>query len=89
MAARLGSLMSPVIIMIQYHVPWFTGAVFGIFSFIAGLTCLLLPETNIVPLTTTLDEAEKFYSNAKKEIKRESSTGEVLIANEYNMRMKH
>nr|XP_039273908.1 organic cation transporter protein-like [Styela clava] len=80
MAARIGSLMSPVIIMIQYHVPWFTGAVFGIFSFIAGLTCLLLPETNNVPLTTTLDEAENFYLNAKKKIERESSTGEDLIA---------
>nr|XP_039273590.1 organic cation transporter protein-like [Styela clava] len=79
MAARIGSLMSPVIIMIQYHVPWFTGAVFGIFSFIAGLTCLLLPETNNVPLTTTLDGAENFYSNAKKKIKRKSSTGEVFI----------
>nr|XP_039273911.1 organic cation transporter protein-like isoform X1 [Styela clava]XP_039273912.1 organic cation transporter protein-like isoform X1 [Styela clava] len=65
MAARVGSVLTPYTLYLQYSVPWLTGTIFGILSLLAGGTSLLFPETMGVPMLTTLDEAESFYVHRK------------------------
>nr|XP_039255035.1 solute carrier family 22 member 15-like [Styela clava] len=65
MSARLGGICSPLVILIQYSLPWLPGVLFGALSLLAAAMCLYLPETKDAQLTTTLEDAEIFYAKAR------------------------
>ena len=61
MAARVGSICSPYIILLQDYVSWLPTTIFGALSIIAGLSALTFPETMNRTMPQTLQEAELFY----------------------------
>ena len=61
MAARVGSISSPYIILLQDYVSWLPTTIFGILSIVAGLAALTFPETMNRTMPQTIPEAELFY----------------------------
>uniref|UniRef100_H2YPC1 Major facilitator superfamily (MFS) profile domain-containing protein n=1 Tax=Ciona savignyi TaxID=51511 RepID=H2YPC1_CIOSA len=59
MAARVGSMLSPLTLQLQKSVPWATQTIFGILSVLAGLTTVMFPETKSSEYLRSLPEAEK------------------------------
>jgi len=65
MASRIGGVVTPFTLQLQYSIPWLTSVIFGIFALAAGFFAFFLPETKDKKLPTTLDEAESFYRGEK------------------------
>ena len=61
MAARIGSIASPYIILVQDYVSWLPLAVFGSMSLLAGFLAFFFPETLNRTMPQTIPEAEAFY----------------------------
>ena len=61
--ARIGGMLSPVIIMLYNKVSWLPGMVFGTLGVLAAIVTLLLPETNNVPMLMTISDANRLYAN--------------------------
>ena len=61
--ARIGGMLSPVIILLYNKVSWLPGTVFGILGVLAAIVTLLLPETNNVPMLMTISDANRLYTN--------------------------
>nr|CAB3266154.1 solute carrier family 22 member 4-like [Phallusia mammillata] len=58
MASRVGSIITPFTLQLQYNIPWLTQTVFGIGAFIVACLCTLYPETHGRPMMSSYDEAE-------------------------------
>ncbi|XP_076819926.1 organic cation transporter protein-like [Clavelina lepadiformis] len=68
MSARVGSIITPFTLQLQYILPWLTSVIFGVLALLAGILSLLFPETLGNRMMTSLDEAEGFYKGVKTEI---------------------
>nr|CAB3266135.1 organic cation transporter protein-like [Phallusia mammillata] len=64
MAARVGSISSPYIILLQDYISWLPFVIFGVMSIIAGGLGFLFPETMNKTMPQTIAEAELFYEEA-------------------------
>ena len=67
MAARVGSICSPYIILLQDYISWLPTSIFGVLSVAAGITALSFPETMNRTMPQTIEEAEDFYKGANTE----------------------
>lgn len=59
MMARVGSMVAPFVIEMQYVATWLPPLAFAILPLIAGCVTFLLPETKGRELTTTIEEGER------------------------------
>ncbi|PFX33205.1 organic cation transporter protein-like isoform X1 [Stylophora pistillata] len=57
-AGRLGSITSPFVLSLRKHMVQLPYIIMAVDAFVAGLLCLLLPETNNTPTAETLKGAE-------------------------------
>ena len=58
-AARVGGILSPIILLLKDYVPSLPSILFGSSAVLAGLLALLLPETRGRKLPQTLEEGEE------------------------------
>ncbi|XP_078481830.1 organic cation transporter-like protein [Ciona intestinalis] len=77
MAARIGSISSPFIILLQDYVSWLPTSIFGSMSVLAGLFAILLPETMNRTMPQTIAEAELFYAGKYEQKEKK----DVIIEN--------
>lgn len=68
MMARVGSMIAPFIIELQFVAEWLPPAGFAVLPLIAGFVAFLLPETKGCALITTIEEAENFGEPEKKDV---------------------
>ena len=61
MAARVGSIASPYIILLQDYISWLPTTIFGVLSIAAGILATFFPETMKRTMPQTIPEAELFY----------------------------
>ncbi|XP_076805151.1 solute carrier family 22 member 15-like isoform X1 [Clavelina lepadiformis] len=61
MAARIGSIITPFTLQIQYQVPWLTQAIFGFTALAAACVAYSFPETKDNSLLMTFNETEKYF----------------------------
>ncbi|KAH8258180.1 hypothetical protein KR038_007245 [Drosophila bunnanda] len=66
MLGRIGSIVAPLICDLKAYGNWIAPVIFGIFSVLAIVGTLFLPETRGVPLPETLEDGENFGRKAKK-----------------------
>lgn len=71
MAAGFGAILSPVVLILGNTWTSLPVLLFGVMSIIAGVLCLLFPETKGKSLPSTVRETEDFYRNAAFEVKGE------------------
>lgn len=64
MMARLGAMIAPFAAGLRPYGKWCAPVAFGIFPMIAGLLCVLLPETKDSELMSTIEEAEALGRNS-------------------------
>ncbi|CAK8681467.1 unnamed protein product [Clavelina lepadiformis] len=64
-ASRIGSILAPYILNLQYEIYWLPNTIFGVLGTICAVLSLLLPETNNIPTMETLQEAEEYYRTWK------------------------
>jgi len=83
-AARIGSFLSPYVIFLQRVHPLLPYGIMAILALLAGLLCILLPETRFRPTLETL--YEQANSNALEEAKEDDTPGsdekEALVPDE-------
>ncbi|CAK8683927.1 unnamed protein product [Clavelina lepadiformis] len=72
MAARVGSIASPYIILLQDYISWLPTTIFGVLSIAAGILATFFPETMKRTMPQTIPEAELFYK--KKYAKTDKNT---------------
>ncbi|XP_030372851.1 organic cation transporter protein [Scaptodrosophila lebanonensis] len=60
MVGRIGSIVAPLICELAAIKKWITPLVFGIFSVLAVIGTIFLPETRGMPLPETLEDGESF-----------------------------
>lgn len=65
MMARVGSMMAPFVIELQYVAEWLPPVAFAVLPLIAGFVTFLLPETKGCELMTTIEEGERFGKKVK------------------------
>ncbi|XP_020818604.1 organic cation transporter protein [Drosophila serrata] len=65
MVGRIGSILAPLICDLKAYGNWIAPVIFGIFSVLAILGTLFLPETRGMPLPETLEDGENFGRKAK------------------------
>ena len=61
LAARVAGVLSPFILSLSGLATWLPGGIFSFLGITAGLLTFLLPETNGMPLLTTLEETKNTY----------------------------
>ncbi|KAH8284918.1 hypothetical protein KR054_002846 [Drosophila jambulina] len=66
MVGRCGAMVAPLICDLQQYGDWIAPVIFGIFSVLAILGTLFLPETRGMPLPETLEDGETFGRKAKQ-----------------------
>ncbi|CAK8681468.1 unnamed protein product [Clavelina lepadiformis] len=64
-SSRIGSILAPYILNLQYEIYWLPNTIFGVLGTICAVLSLLLPETNNIPTMETLQEAEEYYKTWK------------------------
>lgn len=67
MVGRIGSLLAPFICDLDAYGRWIAPFIFGLFSVLAIIGTLFLPETRGLPLPETLEDGETFGRKTKKE----------------------
>lgn len=77
MMARVGAMIAPFAADLRPYGKWCSPVAFAIFPMIAGLLCLLLPETKDCELTNTIEEAEALLN---KKSQNPQTTNNVNIA---------
>jgi len=70
LTSRVGSISAPYLIYIQDFVSWLPFTIFSFVALIAGFLSLMLPETTGYNIMRTMQEAEDFYIESKKVIKK-------------------
>lgn len=55
---RIGSMLAPFISDTVVSVPWMPTAIFGVAALVAGLVCLLLPETKGTTLPDSIEDVQ-------------------------------
>nr|XP_012223393.1 PREDICTED: organic cation transporter protein-like isoform X2 [Linepithema humile]XP_012223394.1 PREDICTED: organic cation transporter protein-like isoform X2 [Linepithema humile] len=65
MCARLGSILAPFVVSLNYIEAWLPPIIFGILPLIGAALCLLLPETAGCTLPETLQDGEEFGKKCK------------------------
>ncbi|BFG03563.1 organic cation transporter protein [Drosophila madeirensis] len=66
MVGRIGGLLAPMICELDSYGAWITPLVFGVFSVLAMLGTIFLPETRGMPLPETLEDGESFGRKSPK-----------------------
>ncbi|XP_019877801.1 organic cation transporter protein-like isoform X2 [Aethina tumida] len=66
MAARIGSMIAPFVASLVKVQVWLPPVIFGVVPIIGAILCLLLPETLDCKLPDTVEEAEQFHKNKKR-----------------------
>ncbi|XP_071840714.1 solute carrier family 22 member 13-like [Apostichopus japonicus] len=64
--SRIGSIVAPLILLLEELWGSLPYLIFGSFALTAGLLCLLLPETKGKPLPSSVDDTKALYKKAKK-----------------------
>jgi len=65
MVGRVGSIVAPLIVDLAAYGLWVAPLIFGIFSILAMLGTIFLPETRGTPLPETLEDGETFGRKKK------------------------
>ncbi|XP_011633595.1 organic cation transporter protein-like [Pogonomyrmex barbatus] len=65
MCARVGSIVAPFVVSLNYIEAWLPPTIFGILPLIGAALCLLLPETAGCTLPETLQDGEEFGKKRK------------------------
>jgi len=71
---RVGGVVAPFVIITQSTAPWLPNSIFGSAIIIGGIFCFLLPETTGIVMPQTLDEANSFYTQKLRNLRRRSSS---------------
>lgn len=79
MCARIGSIIAPFVVSLDYIEHWLPPVVFGVLPLIGGALCLLLPETAGCALPETLQDGEEFGKKSKKNKKVKDVEAEVAL----------
>lgn len=79
MCARIGSIIAPFVVSLDYIEHWLPPVIFGTLPLIGGALCLLLPETAGCALPETLQDGEDFGKTSKKEKKLKDVEAEVAL----------
>lgn len=58
MMARLGSMVAPMVLLAEDHIPWIPGFIYGGAPILSGVVGMFLPETIGFPLPDTIQDAE-------------------------------
>ncbi|KAJ8716709.1 hypothetical protein PYW07_003336 [Mythimna separata] len=64
MMARVGAMIAPFSAGLRPYGKWCAPVAFGIFPMLAGVLCLLLPETKDTELMNSIEEAEELGRNS-------------------------
>ncbi|XP_068145259.1 organic cation transporter protein [Drosophila tropicalis] len=67
MVGRIGSITAPLICDLATIKPWITPLIFGIFSVLAVIGTMFIPETRGMPLPETLEDGETFGRKQKQQ----------------------
>ncbi|XP_059846574.1 organic cation/carnitine transporter 2-like [Hypanus sabinus] len=89
MASRLGSVISPYIVLLDTYQENLSLIVMGVLTMTAAIVVLFLPETFNVPLPDTIDQMQKVYwfkdtGHAHSDLSKNETTGKnkVIILEE-------
>ncbi|XP_066588974.1 organic cation transporter protein-like [Prorops nasuta] len=66
MCARIGSILAPFVVSLNYVEGWLPPSIFGVLPLIGAALCFLLPETNGCTLPETIQDGEDFGKKNKK-----------------------
>ncbi|XP_050453891.1 organic cation transporter protein-like isoform X2 [Cataglyphis hispanica] len=69
MCARVGSIVAPFVVSLDYIESWLPPIIFGVLPLIGAALCLLLPETAGCTLPETLQDGEEFGKKCKSKDK--------------------
>ena len=61
-AARVGGVLAPFVLSTDNIATWLPGIIFGVIGILGGLAGFWLPETLGLPMLSTIEEAEDYYS---------------------------
>ncbi|XP_072762665.1 organic cation transporter protein isoform X1 [Anoplolepis gracilipes] len=67
MCARVGSIVAPFVVSLNYIESWLPPTIFGVLPLVGAALCLLLPETAGCTLPDTLQDGEEFGKKYKQE----------------------
>ncbi|XP_018406233.1 PREDICTED: organic cation transporter protein-like [Cyphomyrmex costatus] len=79
MCARIGSILAPFVVSLNYIETWLPPIIFGILPLIGSALCLLLPETAECTLPETLQDGEEFGKKHKLKEKRGNFEEEATL----------
>ncbi|XP_071839823.1 solute carrier family 22 member 6-B-like [Apostichopus japonicus] len=65
MISRVGSITAPIILLLENVWPNLPVLVFGACSILAGIFCLVMPETKGKPLPNTIQDTKALYRNSQ------------------------
>ncbi|KAE8607291.1 hypothetical protein XENTR_v10011119 [Xenopus tropicalis] len=83
MMARLGGIVSPVVLMARSSYPFLPLLLFGVSSIVSGITALFLPELHNAPLPDTIQEVE---DRARQKVTPREREDEIVISVVYSTR---
>ncbi|XP_070558286.1 organic cation transporter protein-like [Ptychodera flava] len=88
LSARIGSIISPFVVLLDVYWGPLPFIVMGVTSVIAGLLALLLPETRNKTLPETLEEGEAFGRKDYKKTNSEGGEGKEMASTDRENKVK-